>query len=358
MPETFSGDPEGRRIARKRALLLSEAGLLAKALGVLLCRANHSLGPIEELIKDIKKSELTELQRSFGKISSRKKLKNRSGQPLLEGRPINCLFIDEAGESSPEPHVDTSYFTIAGVSMNQEDIDNYIIQADEIKREFFSRTDFPFHEPHLRRYSGKYYFDGDVGKQQSFDSAIEGLIKASKFQLFGAGIRKHAFREQFVETGIDPYLPTDVYMLAITMLLERYVDFLGYNTQNRRMGTVTFEAQGPKEDAYHQLEYARLLLEGSQWVSNSTFMDWLLPGLTFKPKQASHPLELSDMFARELYEWIQSDCTIEPKFWDLFTEKIYCRDDGARGQFGVKIFPDSDIRSLIEKHRNKRINTY
>lgn len=351
MTGNYSGDPEGRRLARSRALLLSEAGFVARALEVLLARANYDPSQLQEIIKKVKSQELIELQRSCGRIESRKKLKNRSGQPLLEGRPVNCLFIDEAGKSSPEPQCSKSYFSLSGIAMDQEDIDNYTTAADELKLEFFGAKDFAFHEPKLRRYVGKYYFDGDKTKQNDFDQALDELISNAKFVVFGTGVRKHAFEKDFVTTGIDPYLPTDAYMLAITMLLERYIDFLGYRQQNRRMGHVTFESQGPKEDAYHQLEYARLLLEGSQWVSNSTFMDWLLAGLDFKPKLGSHPLELADMFARELYEWIASDCTDSPKRWELFSKKIYCREDAARGKFGLKIFPDSDIRDLIEGHR-------
>lgn len=37
------------------------------------------------------------------------------------------------------------------------------------------------------------------------------------------------------------------------MLLERYIDFLADNS-SKRLGRVSFESQGPKEDAEHQLE--------------------------------------------------------------------------------------------------------
>jgi hypothetical protein len=351
MGEQYHGDPEGRRLAKKRASLLSEAGYLVRALEVLLVRANYNSDQIKSISETIKQKELIELQRSYGRVQSRKKLKNKSGHPLLEGRATNCLFIDEAGKSSPEPHLQKSYFSLAGIAIDQEDIDNYIVAADELKLHFFKCKDFSFHEPKMRRFQGKYYFEGDKIKQKVFDQALDELIKNTKFSVFGAGIRKHGFEKDFVLSGVDPYLPTDAYMLAITLLIERYIDYLGYRQNSRRMGHITFESIGPKEDAYHQLEYARLLLEGSQWIPNSTFMDWLLPGLNFKPKAGSHPLELSDMFARDLYEWIANDCNVEPKRWHLFSQKIYCRDDGTRGKFGVKVFPDSDIRDKIDVHR-------
>jgi hypothetical protein len=99
------------------------------------------------------------------------------------------------------------------------------------------------------------------------------------------------------------------------------------------------------------LEYARLLIEGSQWVPDSAFRGWLEAGLRFQPKCGSDPMEIADMFARDLYEWIRDGCQTKPKRWDLFSRKTYCRDDGAMGKFGVKIFPDSDIRAKVEEHR-------
>lgn len=57
------------------------------------------------------------------------------------------------------------------------------------------------------------------------------------------------------------------------------------------------------------------------------------------------------MLSRDLFEWIRGGCAVAPKRWDLFSDKIYCRGDGSRGKFGVKIFPDSDVRELIEAHR-------
>lgn len=138
--------------------------------------------------------------------------------------------------------------------------------------------------------------------------------------------------------------------MAVTFLLERYVNYLASQAE-QRLGQVHFESQGPKEDAFHQLEYARLLLEGSQWVSESAFRNWLETGLRFRPKSGSSPAELADIWARDLYEWTRGGCLGEPLHWERFSHKIYCREDGSKGKFGIKIFPDSDIRELIEAHR-------
>jgi len=304
------------------------------------------------LIKEMAEEEQVELHKGYGRIEPRRRFKPHDSHPLLKKRPRSGLFIDENGKSNPEPRVRErpTVFCLGAVAMPEEAVDNYRAAADEIKLEFFGTTDITFHEPHMRRRENRYHFNGDETRQLEFDKAINQLVNEANFVAFGVGIRKEAYAEEFVKPGLDPYLPTDVYPLAIMLLLERYIDFLASSTI-QRFGRVTFESIGPREDAEHQLEYARLLLDGSQWVSASAFRSWLETGLRFEPKAGSHPLELADMLSRDLYEWVLSDCVETPKRWELFSKNIHCRGDGRMGKFGVKVFPDSDIREHTIAHR-------
>ncbi len=207
----------------------------------------------------------------------------------------------------------------------------------------------------MRRHEQVYYFGGDKSKQAEFEEALNELVISTDFVAFGAAVRKDAFASEFVESGVDPYLPANPYAVAITMLLERYVDYLLASGDQRKMGRVTFESQGAREDAEHQVQFARLLLDGTQWVPESAFQQAIQPGASFVPKVGSHPTELADLFARDLYEWARSGCQVSPLRWEAFTKKIYCRGDGSSGKFGVKVFPDSDIRDAVEAHRVERL---
>jgi len=345
------GDPKGKRLGKHRAHLLREAGLIARSLEVLLKRANCEIPGCAELIGKIAEQEKSEAQKGYGRLESRKKYKTGSSHPLLENRPRSILFIDESGKSEPQPIAEAPpYFALAAVCLPEEKFDDYVFAANEVKLEFFKTLDVTFHEPQMRHREGWWGLGGDKNRQKQFDEAINKLIEETPFVAFGAGIRKEAFAKEFVASGIDPYLSTDVYAVAILMLIERYIDFLA--TQSvRRLGRVIFESQGTVEDATHQLEFARLLLDGSQWVPDSAFRGWLETGLRFQPKCGSDPMELADMFARDLYEWIRDDCDKIPKRWELFGKKIYCRGDGTMGKFGLKVFPDADIREKIDNHR-------
>jgi hypothetical protein len=352
MADSLRGDPEGRRLAQKRAALLAEAGQVARALEVLLKRADFDPEDVMSLIREMAEREQVELHKGYGRIEPRRRFRPHDSHPLLKRRPRSGLFIDENGKSHTEPlaRERPTVFCLGAIAMPEDAIVDYCAAADEVKREFFGRTDITFHEPNMRRRENIYHFYGEGKRQLEFDEAIDRLVNDANFVAFGVGIRKEAYAEQFVEAGLDPYLPTDVYPLAIMLLLERYIDFLHSEPVNR-FGRVTFESIGTREDAEHQLEYARLLLDGSQWVPASAFRSWLETGLRFEPKAGSHPLELSDMLSRDLYEWVLSDCTKTPKRWELFSKKIRCRDDGRMGKFGVKVFPDSDIRERTIAHR-------
>lgn len=253
--------------------------------------------------KDLAKSEETQLHRGYGRLEPRTRFKkNNSAHPLLEKRPRNLLHVDESGKSFPQPlnPLHPPFFALGAVAMQEEHVVAYCEAADAIKLELFGRADFSFHEPHMRQRLGRYQLDGDQKRQKAFDQALDKLVAETDFVAFGAGIRKAPFQKELVDTGVDPYLPTGVYALAIILLLERYVDFLAYYPE-RRFGRVTFESIGPLEDAYHQLEYARVLMEGLRFVPDGSFRSWLETGLRFEVKPSgSDPMELSDMLSRDL----------------------------------------------------------
>lgn len=348
------GDPEGRRLAKRRAELLAEAERVARSLDILLRRAEYQSEIMSSLVTDLARLQRNELQRAYGHIERRTRFKAKGGQPLQRGLPIKHLYVDESGTSRAPRNDSEEIFALGAIAIDDNEAIRYIAAADAVKSEFFGRTDFQFHEPFMRhREQTKgidYSFSRDETRSLEFDESIRELILDTDFVAFGVGIRKNGFRVQFLESGLDPYLPTDVYSLAITLLLERYVDALA-NMQPEPLGRVRMESQGPREDAYHQLEYARLLLEGSQWVSSSAFQSHLEAGMWFSPKRGSDPSELADFFARDLFEWTRSGCSEQPKWWEAFCSKIYVRGDGQMGKFGVKVFPDSDIRDRIEEHR-------
>ena len=164
------------------------------------------------------------------------------------------------------------------MALSEEEAARYIDRADQLKLDFFGRTDVTMSL--MRRHEQLFSFGGDAGRQVEFTRALDQLVAETDMVIFGATIRKDAFASDFTETGSDPYLPANLYAVAITLLLERYVDYLLGSGDKRRLGRVTFESQGAREDAEHQVQFARLLLEGTQWVPESAFRRRFSPART------------------------------------------------------------------------------
>ncbi len=345
---TSAGDPEGRRLARERAIRLAEAGRLANVLVVWAQRAGIDPAPISDLSAQITREEQSALLKAHGRVESRKRFKITSPPPAHDDRVVDFLFLDESGKpnfSSPDP-----VFALAGISMSEEDVRAYMTRIDALKQEFFGRCDFTLHEPNIRRHEENYSFGGDSKRRAEFCGALDEAVSELGFRAFGVAIRKVEFAD-FMRSGTDPYLPFDLYSVAIHLLMERYVDYLQTPTPSRAVGRVTFESQGSRENAEHQRDFVELLLGGTQWVPDAAFRHWLEAGVQFTRKQGTDPMELADMLSRDLFEWARGHCADDPRRWERFDSKIYRRGDMAMGKFGVKVFPDSDIRERIEAHR-------
>jgi Protein of unknown function (DUF3800) len=340
------GDSEGRRVARRRSHLLAEAGRVSRTLELLLERAGHPSDVARSLTLEILDAEQNQALKAEGRVESRRRFK---GGPIrVPAAPDRwLLFVDESGRSN-RGHTD--YFALGAVALTGAEAERYRTRADELKKRLWGHSGLTFHEPYMRHHDGDYYFEGSAERQAEFDTAVERLVQETECVVFGVGIRKRAFAE-FVANGADPYLPFDVYAVAIQMLLERFIDFRATSTGERTRSKVLLEAQGPREDAEHQRVYADVLLQGTQWVPESAFQQWLETGVLFPAKHGSDPMELADMVSRDVYEWVEGGCTGTLGRWGLLSERIYRRGDGMQGKFGIKIFPDADIREVIEAHR-------
>jgi hypothetical protein len=314
----------------------------------LLARADGPVSEAASLTKSITDLERRELLRAAGRVESRRRFKG--GQVVAtDDKDREFLFIDESGKSLP---TGSKYFALGGVAMSGREASRYRRRANAIKRRFIGTSDVTFHEPHMRQRREPFLFGGDTTRQSAFDRALNRLVSGTSFVAFGVGIRKTAF-EAFGQRQDDPYLPTDMYAVAVQLLLERYVDYRATSGGPRSLSRVVFESQGPKEDATHQRDFADVLLDGTQWVPDSAFRQWLETGVIFRPKLGSHPLELADMLSRDLYEWLAAECTSSPGRWSVFTAKAYCRGDRQMGKFGFKVFPAEDIDDRIQAHRRQ-----
>lgn len=291
--------------------------------------------------------------REVGQISGRNRFKRRagSGNPVWDQRLLVPIFADESGVPRLTRANSDTTFVLAAIAISEAHAGQYARDADRMKREF-GLSNVVLHEPHMSRHDRDFFFDGDRNKQEHFVRAVDELIERTEFTAFSVGLRKHAFAREYVSSGQDPFLPRDFYGVAVQLLLERLVEYIA-GDERYPLGHLTFESRGPKEDVEVQRFVAETLHHGTRWVSEAAFRRYLKPGVEFRPKQSSHPLELADLLARTVFEWVNSDCTREPRRWPLFGAKWYRRGDLRMGKFGLKVFPDSDVSQQVEAHRNR-----
>ena len=239
--------------------------------------------------------------------------------------------------------------------MTKDAVARYTAAADEIKMVFFEDPCITFHEPQMRRGVMRFDFRGDEAKGEGFGNAVDFLVSQAEFTAFAVGVRKRELTSDSVAMSRDAHLPAEPYALALHLLLERFVDYLAYHP-DRPKASIIMESQEAHLDALHQQTVAETIAYGTQYVAPQGFQRFLKPGVEFVRKRGSHPTELADMLARDLFEWIRGDCLHDPLRWALFLEKFYKRGDLRQGKFGLKVFPDSDIVQQIARNRNRARN--
>lgn len=261
--------------------------------------------------------------------------------------PVVQLFLDESGDAATGKGA-TDWLGLSGIAMTSADQAAYVDAADALKRRFFGEANLTFHEPQMRHRQGRFSFEQDHAKQRAFSEALSQLADEAEFVAFGVGIRKaELVRLAEAEPEVRPF-QIDIYGVAIHLMAERFVEYLAPRSKRPAQGTFVFEAQTRHEDARHQRSLIETLLGGSPGIAQPAFVRHIEPGAKFVPKQGSHPTELADMLARDIFEWLKSDCTAEPARWPIWQRKFFARDDLARGKFGLTVFPEADIRQQIK----------
>jgi hypothetical protein len=141
MPEFKKGDGDaaGRRLARRWSAAAEEACRIAECLAMAMRRCGLDHSDATKIAEDLRRQSTDFLRKAEGHISPRTTTR-ATGHPLLERRPITSLFLDESGSSSFGDPCTT--FALGGVAIHNEDVDNYIARADEIKQEFFGHGNY------------------------------------------------------------------------------------------------------------------------------------------------------------------------------------------------------------------------
>jgi len=166
-----------------------------------------------------------------------------------------------------------------------------------------------------------------------------GVIKELDFTAVVCVVRRDAYLASYGAGALDESLPAHLYLMSLDFVLERLALALDTEFGGGRARVIA-ESRGPKEDALLQYEFARLLLQGTSYISPSWFRQQFHPGITFEGKGGafSSGLQLADLLARPSAEKVVNPES-EPERWPEFRLKLCPGRETKNSVLGLKIVP-------------------
>jgi hypothetical protein len=346
-------DPDGKRRSRLKAALLEESLVLLHHVKSRLESADSThLSTVLELLRDLRREAQGERSRAEGHLAPRKKYKGRSPHLALEsGRGLISLYLDESGKDNVS--LEQPIFVLAGVALSDADSEDFMKKSNQLKRDYHLPIETTLHASKIEKCIRPFDFEGNVERHAQFRESVRELVRQTPCVLVASIIRKVELDRFSKSNEATLNLPPDLYEMALTLVAERFVDFLYSDNTLKPCGKLVFESIGSLEDAKHQRAFSELLISGSEFVSDGCFRGWLQPGCDFRPKSGSSPLELADQAGRSMLQWARSNFSMDHEFLRDWSQKIHVRDDGLQGKFGVKVFPDDDIRQKVLEIRRQ-----
>lgn len=330
-------------IAKEKAAQARQAIRLAQWLQIFMGRLGQEQSLVKALIQNL--TELETRLEATGAVRIEGRLNHKSGGSGKSDETVH-LFVDESGSESLSAN--SSVFVVAGVALTEAAIIEYKAKADEIKLRYLGDTEITFHEPFLKKRTGD-FSRLRPDEHDAFVKEVTALYESTPFTGFAVAIQKAAFVDFQTKHSSD-WLEGSIYDVAVGFLAERFVDYLCQLGRPVR-GRIRFESIQSVPDAHRQRAYAELLIRGTQWVSRKSFLGSLETGCVFESKNGSSPCEIADSLARSTFEWVTSECQVSTLLWEMFSRKFYSRGDNRRGKFGLKVFPDENLKNQVDAHR-------
>lgn len=274
----------------------------------------------------------------------------RTSKKADSERPTCYLFLDECGGHESKK-VDSKFpvFCLSGLVVTEEDYTKQIAPRwNGFKARYLHSIDARIHEPSIRGKRLKYFLSRyGSSDPASFESTLHDILSETNYTLISTVIRKDEHKSTFGEMPIDMFLPLSQYHIALDFILERFVHYL-HNQAGDARGIVIAERIGDKETAQLKHEYARLRLEGTQYISPSWFRYQLSDSLFFADKNDLIPgLEMTDIIARPTAEKVKDPSSV-PVRWEPIKTKFYDGTQGRPESYGLKVFPTPISQDLFE----------
>jgi len=232
----------------------------------------------------------------------------------------------------------TPGFTLCGVLLKEgAETEALTNTLREFKLTHIGRDDVPLHWHHIRHKKGDFGFLGDSQRSNRFYASLHDILANTDFIIIAATVQKQDYQAQFGSGPADSFLPALPYSLCLNFVIERFLHFLWNHGQ--ASARVVAESRGRSENSQLQMEYLRLQLEGTQYISEKWIRYHLRPVIKFHRKEDCIPgLELADVVCPVIATRSRLR-EGKVKRWDLVKSKVYDGGEGRPESYGLKIFP-------------------
>ena len=255
-------------------------------------------------------------------------------------RPLYVMYLDESGEHELE-RLSPTYpvFVLCGIILRDGYPTRKVGRAiGRIKDCHLCNDEVPLHWFNITSKNKDFSMLGDAPRNTAFHSELDALRRDPDYRIIAAAINKDDFLKEYRSNPIDSFLPGSPYAICLDFVVERFLHFLWNHEQSK--GKLIAESRGERENSELQLEFLRLGLCGTQYVSEKWVRYHLRPVIRFRRKEECVAgLELADIVAGP----IGSKCLDRggvPLGWDSLKHQFYDGEQGRPESYGLKVFPE------------------
>lgn len=232
------------------------------------------------------------------------------------------LYIDEVGhhrDFKDAADIGQRYLSLTGIIFDLKYVNDLVFPSvEKIKSQFFhTHPDSPIilHRKEIINKKPPFQALQDKKVENAFNKKMLKLFTDLYYIVITVVLDKKEFKDQYTVWHHHPYH----YCLAV--MVERFVLFLEVN---KLTGDVMCESRGGKEDKQLKESFNRLWKNGTDYVSDYKFQEYLTSSqLKVKPKQSNIAgLQLADLLAHPSMKRILFQKKHLKKTRDTFGEKI------------------------------------
>lgn len=196
---------------------------------------------------------------------------------------IYNIFIDESGSANPNSYIQSPYFSLAGVMINDLHRDKLKTEMNNLKLKYFGRKSYVLHSSELR-----YHLKKRNKSLKDFAADLEKVLSGCYFSLLYVIVDK----EKAYRRGYDA---TKIYDQTYMVLLANMLKFL---VAKQMRGQIFAEASNASQDIHLYNAFFHLIRRGIDKLHiNHEQAREHLTCLSFVTKPNNDPEEqLSDLF--------------------------------------------------------------